>query len=213
MAFGLVGDFPRDDERIAAVNELRALVLSGTAVSVETVTEMLGRLPFGGRVEFANMLLQSPHRDALVRMLFEWCFTMTEDADVEDSEDAEFVLVGCGSTKALNTTKYFVLRVLVIIIPQCGRLGVDLFFEYDRTASTAFRNTLLQSLAASEFFSDDQLLASYQSTVGELEMLLFADLWCWLISCCRSQVPGVLPSWTPARSTLRALASSRNWWT
>lgn len=108
--FGLVGGFAGDQELVKAVVSCGETYLSSAKPPLARLVELLGKLPLKARYAFVRKYLApSPHRDAVLRELFDFCFQQSntnEDGDavmaddVQDEEFDEFVLIGNPLTKS-----------------------------------------------------------------------------------------------------------------
>ena len=91
QAFGIHGDFPGDDALISELNWCCQAFQSPSTSKppLARLAELLGSLPLKGRQAVVrNYLASSPHRDAILRDLFDYCFQPDDDSD-EDSEDGK----------------------------------------------------------------------------------------------------------------------------
>eukprot|EP00667_Euglena_gracilis_P000728 EG_transcript_728 len=166
MPYQIIGGFEGDDALIARVEQLARNLESEAcrAITAAEVVAVLELLPFGGRMELlVKSLMKSPDMDRLATGLFDWCFA--DDTAAQSSVDEEFVLVGCGATRCLNTLRAYALRVLVLALPQQGQTPINLFHKYQATTSTAFRLPFLSLMVHNRDFADDTLLGVYVDTV------------------------------------------------
>lgn len=181
LSFGLYGDFAHDADKRAAATALKKRVCSAELSPVVTIPEIvnvLTRLPFSGRLEFAcSVLTASPDRDRLIRALYYWCFEPEHHGDSESGRDGgdgeaeaddDFVMLGSGGTEHVNcvSSRYYILRVVVAMLPLCGKVAVELFRAYQQSASTIFRSGFLRALVhLAEHFSDSDLEEVFLSSV------------------------------------------------
>eukprot|EP00659_Diplonema_papillatum_P016254 gene16254-24913_t len=161
--FGLYGNFAGDDAKLAETMALKEKIERKVVPPVAEFAQVLEDLPFAGRIEFVNtVVMTAPQRGDIVRLLFDACFqdsTAVQDGSSSDIED--FVLIGAETSRCVAPEKYYILKILVLLLPRCGQLGVELFREYTKTISTAFRNSLLSAMVDSPDFSDKMLYDAY----------------------------------------------------
>ncbi len=159
--FGLLGGFAGDEAKLAQVARLAEQMLGPQSESVEVnrVIAVLDTLPFSGRVELILEVVCASHsRDRLVRSLFDACFVTAQP---------QLGSVGIGSNQVLDPQRVPLLRLVVIALPRCGRLGVDLFHAYSKSSSTILFKPFLEVMVASPVFSDDELEAVFVGTVDD----------------------------------------------
>ncbi|MBL8685053.1 MAG: hypothetical protein JNK05_38105 [Myxococcales bacterium] len=165
--FGLLGRFAGDEPKRARATQLaeRLLGAQNNAVGVADVVAVLESLPFSGRIEFVlKVLCESPSRDRLVRALFDSCFTAPRAENAAEREPILESLSGVAS-RQLDPERYYLVRLLVVAMPKLGRLGVELFHEYQRTSSTVLFRAFLDAAVASTVFTDDELEAVFLGAV------------------------------------------------
>eukprot|EP01059_Diplonema_ambulator_P037068 TRINITY_DN9612_c0_g1_i4.p1 TRINITY_DN9612_c0_g1~~TRINITY_DN9612_c0_g1_i4.p1 ORF type:complete len:641 (+),score=247.57 TRINITY_DN9612_c0_g1_i4:48-1925(+) len=163
FAHGIEGGFPGDDERVKRVLDVAAAIEGGQHPGVQRMLSAMEAMPFGGRTALMNLIAVSKMRDDIVTDLFDSCFVA--QADTEDEVDDDFMLVSCGCTSRLNTQRVYVLKLLCMVIPRCGALGVSLYKKYCSSTSTTFRSTLLTGMVRCKEFSDADLLEAFEGTV------------------------------------------------
>ena len=163
--YGLYGGFEGDEAKLATVVALETALKGDVAPAVEDVVAVLQVIPHSGRLQFvAQTLCASKHHLELVRGLFQWCFEAEGATDTDD----EFVLVGCETTTYLNSLRRYMMDCVMVAMPLCGSLCIELFKEYSRTSSQMYRMDLLYCAIKCTSFSDADLLAAYHASV-ELE--------------------------------------------
>ena len=168
--FRLNGGFDGDEAKKTRADAVAVQLTEKVAPSAAAVVEVLEGLPFGGRVQFMlQAVVPSPHRDEVVRGLFQRCFEAggggSGDGGSETETDDDFVVIGCGSATALNNARSFVLRVLMVVLPLCGALAVRLFADYEQTTSSSFRRPLLAIMVSCRDFADEALMEAYGRSV------------------------------------------------
>ena len=140
--FGLLGNFETDQSNIAIAVSLLTKLGNDEDVSSNEIIEVLRKLPFIGRQQFFNEVVKSSARDRIIRELFVSSFI-----DSVDDEDVDsFVLVASGNSRTIDTSKIFVLKLIMMVLPQCGSLGVELYRFYENTSSNIFRESLLLNM-------------------------------------------------------------------
>jgi hypothetical protein len=120
--FGILGDFPGDQALLLEIDAIRHALSSAAAAAPSTrpsltrIVSLLDSLPHKGRIAFVQKCLtRSPHRNDILRELYEYCFQSKNKAhedkdeddnvgtemDVTDEEDEEdeFVLIGHPTTR------------------------------------------------------------------------------------------------------------------
>ena len=156
--------FQGDDAKREFVSRVAKQIESGECPPLSDIIKTIDSLPFAGRVSFLlDVVIKANQelRDSIIKQLFDCCF-ITEDSDASDDE---FVVVGCGGTTSLNTRRYYMMRILVIAIPQCGQLSIDLFEKYEKSSSTTFRNQFLVVMVRCKQFPDDHLKKLYLEAI------------------------------------------------
>ncbi|CAB9517488.1 expressed unknown protein [Seminavis robusta] len=116
--FGIVGNFPGDDELLAELQWCGDTFskAENPKPPLARLVTLLDRLPLKGRnAVVRRYLAKSPHRDAIVRDLFEYCFQQDEDEDYgdkmqvdgeddEEREEDEFVLIANPTSSSSGST-------------------------------------------------------------------------------------------------------------
>ena len=165
LTFSLIGGFEGDDLKRKKAEELQDRLLDtekAGEVGVEEMAEFLDSLPFNGRLEFViHVLGQSPARDSLALGLFDWCFQGGEEGGDSDG----FVMMGCGGTSYLNTQRYPIMRAILSLLGKAEELAIEMFEKYNRTTSTIFKTTFLQTMANNSLFSNARLEETYLASV------------------------------------------------
>ena len=117
-------------------------------------------------------IAHSPHRDAILRDLFDYCFLKNhrddDDDEMTDEEMDEFVLIdnpdSVETPKPLNLSKYQLFNVVLALMSVSGAVGAEMSRKYLRTASSRYRGPVLYQCAKffPQEFTDEELFAEYQ---------------------------------------------------
>ena len=83
----------------------------------------------------------------------------------ENNNDSDFVLVKCGSTWSINSSRCFVLKSLMTVIPRCCLLGMSLFEEYEKSTATVFCSEFLAAMKKNAHFTNKKLLSGFKKSV------------------------------------------------
>ena len=156
-AFGIAGDFEGDRELLEELLACGECFRSPSASKppLARLVSLLGSLPLKGRYAVVRKyLVTSPHRDAILRDLFDYCFQQNETdeegdvvmaraeddaASVQDEEFDEFVLIGNPKTATpeedsategssaplpLNLNKFHIFQVVIVLMASCGPVAL-----------------------------------------------------------------------------------------
>jgi len=196
--YGLVGEFPGDNELLEEVTwcaDAYGLDHSAPkpAPALTRLVTLLGKLPLKGRQAVVrNILEKSPHRDAVLRDLFDYCFqagdgvddvptTDTETKSDSEHEEDEFVVIAyprASSTeeqqsqqavlKPLNLSKFHIFQTVLVLMAVSGKAGADSSRRYlNETASTRYRAKVLIQAAtcfSEADFSNQELYDYYKAS-------------------------------------------------
>jgi len=181
-SFGILGDFPGDEELLLELNRCCDSFQSKDTGKppLAHLVSLLGSLPLKGRhAVVQEFLASSPHRDAILRDLFDYCFQPDEKDDQVDMEDDDvdndFVLIANpkhdddpeGLPKPLNLNRFHIFQVAIVLMAVSGSAGAEMSRKYLRMASTKYRAKILIQCATcfeNDVFTDQELWEYYQSS-------------------------------------------------
>jgi len=189
--FSILGDFPGDEALLQELDWCCDAFQSPSTVKppLARLVELLGALPFKARQAVVTLYLaSSPHRDAIGRDLFEYCFQPDDEKDkmeVDEEDEDEFVLLAnpaasaatqdnSMASKPLNLGKSHIFDVVIVLMAVSGAAGAEMSRRYLQTASTRYRARILIQCANCfpEHFSNEELYEHYSASPGAVKSKL-----------------------------------------
>ena len=183
--FGILGSFPGDADLERELEWCRQAFRpsSNQKPPLVRLVDLLGALPLKGRQAVVrHIIAPSPHRDAILWDLFDYCFQpddeemTTEDATASSSSssdvvDEEFVVIANPSAaaddppKPLNLNRYHIFQVVIVLMALSGPAGAEASRRYLQSASTRYRaKILVQCVTSLKDFTDQDLWQAYCSS-------------------------------------------------
>jgi hypothetical protein len=189
--FGVIGGFAWDDELGQEIEWCHQAFSSPSSLKppLARLVKLLDVLPVKGRHAVVRTIIApSPHRDAILRDLWDYCFQADDDDDVDMEEDAssvsstleideDFVLIANpdadGSPpKPLNLNRHHIFQTVIVLAALSGKAGADASRRYLQSASTRHRAKILiqcVTTISSEYFTDDELWNAFLVSPGAVQ--------------------------------------------